>query len=299
MFKYKPDKLKNQEKIRTLDETHRNYIKTFEQARTSLDVKKQRLVFVTDKLKRLNSSDQSVQTPDNVKLRSALKDEINRLTREIDDITHNTSELDYYSKIDNILLRYYDIIDNTDKDSSPSQQTHMPQQGLSMSDQLVSSQHKSVRKRSRTQQSAQKNILCFFEGSKETQTTEPREQSDKSPVATTNSDSIRDTHYVLPKNRAFLHEQYMNAINNGSHHSTKRLFNTAKFCENCKLERTLVQSEGIYVCGNCGEAECALIESDIPNYKDSFSEKPVYPYKRLNWLEKRLNYFLIIMIYKN
>lgn len=293
MFKYKPDKLKNQEKIRTLDETHRNYIKSFEKARTSLDVKKQRLVFITDKLKRLNSSDQSAQTPNDIKLRSTLKDEITRLTREIDDVTHHTSELDYYSKIDNILLRYYDIIDNTDKDSSPTQS---PQQGHSMSDQLVSSQHKSVRKRSRTQQSAQKNILCFFEGSKETQTTESLEQSEKSPVATTNSDSIKDTHYALPKNRAFLHEQYMNAINNGSSHSMKRLFNTAKFCENCKLERTLVQSEGIYVCGNCGEAECALIESDIPNYKDSIQDKPCYPYKRLNWPEKRLNIYLIIMI---
>ena len=158
MFKYKPDKLKNQEKIRTLDETHRNYIKTFEKARTSLDIKKQRLVFITDKLRRLNCADQSAQTQDDIKLRSTLKDEISRLTREIDDITHHTSELDYYSKIDNILLRYYDIIDNTNEDSSPTRQ-----QGYSMSDQVVSSQHKSVRKRSRIQQAAQKNILCFFE----------------------------------------------------------------------------------------------------------------------------------------
>lgn len=284
MFRYKPDKLKNQEKIRTLDETHRNYIKSFEKARTSLDIKKQRLIFITDKLRRLNSLKPSTQTPNDIKLRTTLKDEITRLTREIDDITHNTSELDYYSKIDNILLRYYDIIDNTDKDPSP---THLPQQGYSMSDQFVSSHHKSIRKRSKNQQSTQKNILCFFKG-KETQTSETHEQSEKSPVASTNSDSIKDTNYVLPKNRAFLHEQYMNAINNRNNRSIKRLYNTAKFCEKCKLERTLVQSEGIYVCGNCGETEGALIESDIPNYNDTLQNKHCYPYKRLNWLEKRL-----------
>jgi hypothetical protein len=41
----------------------------------------------------------------------------------------------------------------------------------------------------------------------------------------------------------------------------------------------------------CGDAESLLIESDIPNYKDSIMEKPTYPYKRGNHLAEWLNQF--------
>ena len=34
------------------------------------------------------------------------------------------------------------------------------------------------------------------------------------------------------------------------------------------MERILVQSDGLYVCSKCGDAENVLIESDVPNYKD-------------------------------
>ena len=276
MFKYKPDKLKNQEKIRTLDETHRNYIKSFEQSRMSLDLKKQKLAVATEKLDRLNKSNMSTQTHDVVKIKSNLKDEITRLKREIDDITHNTSELDYYSKIDNILLRYYEIIDNTDGNSSTSS-THT----TTLNEQLFAPA-KINRKRTRTQQPSQQNILCFF-GKPTNDTTNAQEKSNTSPSET--SENVAKMEPILPKNRAFLHDQYMTAINSTTSRNAKRTINTDKYCEKCKIERTLVQSEGMYVCERCGEAEIALIESDIPNYKESSTDsKTIYPYKRLNHL---------------
>lgn len=300
-FKYKPDKLKNQEKISTLDDTHRNYVKEFERERTSIEQKKTKLSSLSSKLSKLNNVDQSTLSLSDIKMKSNLKDEIANLNKEIMDVTNHTSELDYYSKIDNILLRYYDIIDNTGN-SSPSPAS--PNRGNVMSEQVVTTQRKQVRKRTRTPRQAQKNILCFFEDSNEqsaknpqgTKQTTPNETTLTSdsplPTVSTTSDNILSQssnspqETQLPKNRAYLYEQYMKATNNNvfGNRTTKRPFNPAKFCEKCKIERMLVQSDGMYVCSQCGESESALIESDIPNYKDSNQEKPSYPYKRLNHL---------------
>lgn len=277
MFKYKPDKLKNQEKVCTLDETHRNCIKAFEKSRTTIDAKKQRLEQLNDKLNKLNEVNQFTLTLDDIKQKSQLKTEIAKAKREIDDITNYTAELDYYSKTDTILLRYYDVLENNGNDASPNSNTvnvveTMPQM-------------KSNRKRSRAQQSSQQGILCFFENysdNKKSKPSKPEERSNIKP--STASDSVFDnSQNVLPKNRAILHEQYMHAINNGTK-NIRRLTNISNYCENCKMERTLVQSEGVYVCNGCGETECALIESDVPNYKDCSLEKFAYPYKRLNHL---------------
>jgi uncharacterized Zn finger protein (UPF0148 family) len=57
------------------------------------------------------------------------------------------------------------------------------------------------------------------------------------------------------------------------------------------MERILVQSEGMFVCPNCGETENAIIESDVPNFKETVSDKPSFPYKRSNHLIEWLNQF--------
>ena len=62
-----------------------------------------------------------------------------------------------------------------------------------------------------------------------------------------------------------------------------------KWCDNCKIEKTLIQTEGIYVCQNCGDVETVMVENDIINYKEGTNEKPTYPYKRMNHLVECLN----------
>jgi len=64
-----------------------------------------------------------------------------------------------------------------------------------------------------------------------------------------------------------------------------------KTCSTCNIEKTLIQSEGIYVCQNCGKLEYVIIESEVPSHKDSGNEKPKYPYKTINHLIERLNQF--------
>lgn len=316
MFKYKPDKLKNQEKIFTLDEVHRKYIKNFEKNRTGIEFKKKQLEYNINKLRKLDSLHPSNITSDDIKLKSQLKCAISRITDEINDITNNISELDYYSKIDNILLSYYNTT------NCPSQETYGNDDNFltdkkHISDVLSYSQ-KTARKRGHVNRSSPTNILHFFKNvtnnvshSNTTSIPNNRETSKVSecypdelysscnPYDSTNNSisntthietdcknsAIYDTSSILqsfPKNRAYLHEQYMNAINSNNKLS-KIISNSLKYCDKCQIERMLVQSEGLYICNICGEAESALIESDVPNYKETSAEKILYPYKRLNY----------------
>jgi len=290
MFKYKPDKLKNQEKISTLDATHRDYMKSFEKSRNSLNVKKDKLVRLTKKLNSLNSENHSKLSDNDIKQKITIKEEIQLLQQEINDVSNYETEMDYYSKIDNILVKYYDIIDNADKDNT----SNSPEQTVSLSDQILVTQKKQNRKRSRVQQ-PQSNILGFFDKTPEIPADDVTEfQSETSDIVSESipdktqmitSDNIRTIRSNLPKNRAYLYEQYMKSINNYTNQrNVKRQYNSVKICEKCNVERILSQTEGMYICNVCGNAENAIIESDIPNYKESDGSKPLYPYKRLNHL---------------
>lgn len=261
MFKYKPDKLKNQKEIITLDETHKAYVKKFENNKNNLSDKKQQLIILNKKLQDFNLRNQATLTMEDIKHKTHLKEDIDSLNKSIYDIEHHKLELEYYSKTNDILLKYYDIIDNNETQTSGE-----------ITNQIFS-QRPTTRKRSRNIPIIKKDILCFFNDNK---------SNSKKDIK--NNENQNE----LPKNKAYLHDQYMKVINN---FTVKKTYNTSKICEKCGIERTLVQSDGIYVCGICGEVESALIESDIPNYKDSVTEKPSYPYKRLNHLVEWLNQF--------
>lgn len=361
-FRYKPEKNRLQEKISTLDDTHREYVKKFEHNRQSLSDKKKELQRLTDEIiildnqshenvvaqnqrsPRCHISINTTQTPDVVQKKAAIKLEIERLTSEIDDIMGCKSELDYYNKVDGILLRYYEIID----DSGPTKQettkvnivTDTPNESISKTDTIDvipskkvldvshSAPKKTGRRRVKKLSPTNKTILHFFgcaeeqlKSQKEStkQITDDQEtinspQKRKHSIETSDSsnddnifqDSNSSDYFSdnskkmssdegivsidtstnihenkTPKNRAVLFDQYTRVIES---RTPKKSKNIANYCEKCGIDRTLLQNDGVYVCTNCGEVENALIESEIHNYKDSVTEKPIYPYKRLNHL---------------
>jgi uncharacterized phage infection (PIP) family protein YhgE len=305
MFRYKPEKSKPQEKISTLDETHREYVKRFEKDRQLLESKKSYLKKLTDEFNKLSEISGDVRQESTKKIlnvptkittsqasisnnieiiqkKTKLKLEIEKISREIDDISHSTSELDYYSKIDGVLLRYYEIIDDTS--ASSSQPSHGMEQINTISTKKVS------RKRSKSASPNQKTILHFFNCLPQDTATKTQETSSDSVSSeeserskgskSSGHDALSESH-TLPKNRAALFDQYTRIIENKL---PRKVRNISNFCEKCQVERTLLQNDGVYVCTKCGEVESALVESEVHNYKDSVTEKPIYPYKRLNHL---------------
>lgn len=93
-------------------------------------------------------------------------------------------------------------------------------------------------------------------------------------------------------NKATLFDCYMTLI--GKSYVSRR--DIIRTCSRCNVEKTLIQSEGFYVCQKCGEVEHAIIESEIPSHKDSVIEKHNFPYKRLNHLSEFSIYATVIIV---
>jgi hypothetical protein len=95
---------------------------------------------------------------------------------------------------------------------------------------------------------------------------------------------------VIANNKATLKNEYMTLID-PSNTVDKTKIVAMRTCFKCNVERVFVQSEGIYVCPKCGQFEYLIVDSEIPNHKDSVSEKPKYPYKKINHLIEKLNQY--------
>jgi hypothetical protein len=205
-----------------------------------------------------------------IKNKTNLKLKIEKIQSEISDISNNISELEYYSRVGDVLIPYYNILDNNEHPTQP------------IPINKIKSTEKGIRKKNKNK-NINSDILSFFHTTpspsncSSVKSDSPIDVEEKSPLSTS-----------LPENRVALFDQYMKIIHNNTSRRNKEL---TKFCDKCKQERILLQTDGIYVCSKCGEVENALIESDIPNYKDSVTEKPSYPYRKINHVIEWLNQF--------
>ncbi len=288
-FRYKPDKVKYLNVIKTLDETHQEYANDFQKDRKNMKDKISELNLLKEKLNQLalstTFSDELIHT------RASIKDEIKILEQEIENIRYGKDEIEYYSKTSDILMEYYNSLENNDdnngyiniesenisiKNSSDEKLTQINK---------ISQTHRKVKKPTKNrvknyeEQNVSKNILTFFMDSSSKLETKSDIKSDD----TTNM-------HKLVSNRASLFENYMNIVDK-KYASEKLKIKNAITCTNCNIEKSLNQSEGIYVCKKCGEAEHVIMDSDIPNHKDLGNEKPRTPYKKMTHLSEILNQF--------
>ena len=110
------------------------------------------------------------------------------------------------------------------------------------------------------------NILDFFNS--QTDPESPRKMSDY--VNTTENFK-----------RANLLNEYLKIVD-PSYFNHQEFDTTYDKCPKCYSEKTLVQTEGIMVCENCGLSDFIIIDSDRPSYKDPPPEVSYFAYKRIN-----------------
>lgn len=281
-FKLKPEKTRHAVDIKTLDETHTKVVEEFKKKRQSLPKKKDQLNKLKDQLKELELKPKSEYTNKEIKLRSKLKTDIHNLEDEIYDIENNVSEIEYYSKTDDLLMDYYNLIDHGDNelyeenpelseikdDSEKKDDVFEKLDRLNKLKKKKRKKKKVTKRRKRKFTSENSNSITNYFGLEHLD--EKKDENEKS--------------------RAKLFEQYR-IITDNEYHSEKLKNNRQlKKCPECDREKTLNHSEGIYVCEECGIFEMAIIESEKPNYKDStVPEKPGYPYKRINHFSEWLS----------
>jgi predicted RNA-binding Zn-ribbon protein involved in translation (DUF1610 family) len=330
-IKQKPNKLKYLSVTNTLDEMHQKYVTDFESKKNLLPNKKEKLLNLEKQLLNLESSLENNKnfSQEVIHKRVSLRDNIKKLKEEIYDIENNTFELDYYIKTNDTLTEYYsqlacdydiehteleqeqeldlsklnnlnnlqdldddkDYLDNQENKSSGSEKeinTMSVTASNLVSDKLIklnllSQKNRKVKKptkkRIRNVEIKNNNIMKFF----------IEEEKDTSSNSDNTDNKENNKKQKTETNRAILFDEYLNILDKATSYKNKSPF--FKICQTCEMEKTLVHSEGMFACKNCGEVEYIIIESEIPNHKDNSNEKPRYPYKRLNHLIEWLNQF--------
>jgi len=91
--------------------------------------------------------------------------------------------------------------------------------------------------------------------------------------------------------KASLQNQYL-LIMDKEYACAKSKTSMAKRCKKCNVDYRIFYNEAIMACPICGDADDVFIESDTPSQRETFAEKPKYPYKKIGHCIEKLNQFL-------
>lgn len=291
-LKHKPQKIKYLTNFNTLDELHKEQEAVFNSEKQLIPQLKENIKILKEELQNIDREKNF--THDVIRRKAEIKGEINSLNDQIYETENGFDELEYYTKTSDILCEYYknnNLEENKQDEFSQDYREDTEENMetvISISSELVeinlqSRQKRKVKKETKkrisgTTKKRSKDILSFFG------TNNVAENADGKNV-----ESLQVTEKIV-SNKATLLNDYKMIIDK-SYVCTKIKSNPIKICRNCKTEKILVCSEGLYVCKDCGESENVIIDSEIPNHKESATEKPRYPYKRLNHFVEWLNQF--------
>ena len=117
-FKYKPKKQihvkKNGSVSTTLDMKHREKMNYFDKKKNQLPKLNETLKKFKNEMEKFNSKNYGELKIEDISRKSDLKDKINNLETEINNINNNIEELDYYNNTLNVICDYYNLIENDD-----------------------------------------------------------------------------------------------------------------------------------------------------------------------------------------
>ncbi len=298
-FKLKNGKVRYVSDVKTLDGIHKSMVNNFQKKKNTLPKTKIKLEKMYIQLKKLENKDASTYDTKDIKLRSKLKSDIKEIEYEIYDIENNITEAEYYSKTEEYLMDYYDLIDddvnyeyNSDEESKNiSLDREIGKEKKLDKLDLLNKMNRDKRKRKTTVKkrkrrqpvNIQNNILSYFGEAKDSDTSDSDNNEDKENDTKEKKVKTKDKSILLDQYRTMIDSEYVCDKNKGHNH--------IKICHWCDCEKTLNQTEGFYFCDECGEIEEVIIEPERPNYREVVTDKPGYPYKRINHFNEWLSQF--------
>lgn len=256
------------ENLFTISGFHHKKIREYNEKKSELPKKKRMLKKLHIKLEQAENDRTA-----NSETKTKLKNKIEKLEIEIDELENNHELKNYMARSSSIVIDYYSNMDSNsylydeddsliDEMSENENTTQLFSEKLSLINNMKKSKTvKKVRKRRIEPQKNESNltILDFF------------------------GDIDKDGE--VDKNE--LYDKYMTLENKD--YSKKKKKVSSYICSKCEIPKVLCQADGCYVCTKCGETEQIEIDSEIPSHKDSMTDKPKYPYKKQNHLKDKLN----------
>ncbi|VBB18113.1 hypothetical protein YASMINEVIRUS_576 [Yasminevirus sp. GU-2018] len=289
-YKYKPDKHKFRVNLKTIDEIHKEQLDDFKKRREAVPEKRRRLKVLEKELADLEASLGGKPIGldfETLKKRNSLRSSIKTLKDDIGKTENYSAELEYYSRTGDVLEDYYKVTngalygqnfdggnvdDESDEEDEPAKKSK-----IVISDELLAitnhnrkrKMKKPVRKRNKKiDMTPTKNIMDYLLGGDEKQ-----EEESTSTC------------------RASLQNQYLMMMDK-EYACSKAKNQLTKKCKKCNVDKIIVFNESIVSCPKCGESDDIFIESDMPSQRETFAEKPKYPYKKLGHCIEKLNQFL-------
>jgi hypothetical protein len=314
-YKPKPEKHKYRINSKTIDEVHKEYLDQFKKNQEAIPEKQKKISKLEKELTDLEKNNDGKPINLDIELlkkRSFLKKSIVALKNEIDKINNCCIQMDYYSKVGDIVYEYYDLTNgmlygknfdeeqnekpNNDNDdngkicnSTKLEQMHSDELELQLlpkaskieiSDELLAiTNFNKTRKLKKPVRKRNKRI----------ETTETKNIMNLLMGPAQSEEKEQSVNNTLCK--ATLQNEYL-VMMDKDYTSCKKQTSLIYRCKKCNLELLIVYDQSIVACPKCGESLEIFIESDVPSQREAFTEKPKYPYKRIGHCIEKLNQFL-------
>ena len=234
-----------------LDSDYNRQVKQFNHDYKQLPSKKKRLRQLNRTYEQLLKKKISELNEDEIAILHQTKLEINELTHDISNLEQMNDITNFYLKNGELLINYYeDNPTNPTANNTPASGT----EGV-----------KALTPLSLNKTFPDINITHFFG----------------------KGQAGHQNNHQKNSYRADMYQQYL--AQNDPHYIAEPEYNhVEEFCSNCGVHRELVQSEAVLICPQCGEEIQAVIEADKPSYNDPPHENIYFAYKRINHFKEKL-----------
>ncbi|MHA2404369.1 MAG: hypothetical protein ACXADH_15330, partial [Candidatus Kariarchaeaceae archaeon] len=269
----------------TLDAQHKLKIEELEKLEKNLPTMRKELNKIIKEKETLARSDSGfglIESTTGKKI-YYLNQQVRRLRKKIKDIETGKMRDEYYAKTAHILYSYYDNIkcvaqrhlqddelDENNLDDEQMEQYVNAYEGIAPKKKVV----------------PKRTVIDFFNKANS-------RAKDKNVKKTYSSTKISDFVDMTERsNRANLLEAYTKVVNPKSYRPAHNYVKTEiDICPRCEMEMSLIQSEGLIVCPQCGREEPIIIDSEKPSYKDPPPEAGEFTYKRINRFDEWLTQY--------
>ena len=260
----------------TLDSKHKTFNKHFNQLKKQEPSKAKELTSI---IKKINKLDSSKKEENYLTIRTELILKKETLENEIKNIKSLKEETEYFQNVHELLTNYYD---NSQKTSS-IEEDEVELQDNNSFDENISDYLKGYYNLDSDNNNISNSM--FDVSSKKIY---ELNLTNKKPKTNINN-YINTTH---TSDKGNLLDEYMVRIDKT--YISNQLNKTNQIilkCDYCNIEKTILQSEGIIVCPECGDTDSIVIDSEKPSYKEPLQETSYFCYKRINHFNEWLSQF--------
>ena len=278
-YKTKPDKHKYRRHNKSLDEMHNERVKEFQQNQDRLPALEEQLQEMEDEFKSIIDSGATNMDSDSTARKATLRKEMKEIRKEIDSYKNHEDQLEYFSRVGEVLFEYYDETNGAFYNHSIDDKENIEREPskIQISDALYNLNSENRKKRKRQP--------------KKRQVTAPRVQNNGIMAMLFGDEKQKKNEPVGDiRCRAKLEDQYLTIID--KEYSKNIRNGPITLCPDCYVERIIMYSEARLVCPECGITEEIMIESEMPSQRENYNEKTKYPYQRLAHFVEKLNQFL-------